>query len=180
MKKLALTFLFSALSFIVFSQENTDTLKYEQLISATKKPSGDWGYYLSKNGDLLKLGDKIILGMPSSNKTFAFIYEGDGVLIMQPASVGSSGANSEIRKIMVSGLKSNGFKVTIRGRGLIATMPYFIDYENALASGEVKSNGMTSDEALAELKRSKDKLDLGIITQNKYDSLKTILIKYIK
>ena len=39
---------------------------------------------------------------------------------------------------------------------------------------------MTSDEALSELKKSKDKLDLGLITQEKYDSVKAILIKYIK
>jgi hypothetical protein len=43
-----------------------------------------------------------------------------------------------------------------------------------------KSVDMTSDEALTELKRDKDKLDLGLITQEKYDSLKTELSKYIK
>lgn len=39
---------------------------------------------------------------------------------------------------------------------------------------------MTSDEALSELKRAKDKLDLGLITQAEYDSLKVELSKYIK
>jgi hypothetical protein len=39
---------------------------------------------------------------------------------------------------------------------------------------------MTSDEALSELKKAKDKLDLGIITQAKYDSLKVEYTKYIK
>jgi len=39
---------------------------------------------------------------------------------------------------------------------------------------------MTSDEALLELKRAKDKLDLEIINQEKYDSLKAVYIKYIK
>ena len=39
---------------------------------------------------------------------------------------------------------------------------------------------MTSDKALAELKRQKDKLDLEIISQAEYDSIKAVLIKYIK
>jgi len=39
---------------------------------------------------------------------------------------------------------------------------------------------MTSDEALFELKKAKDKLDLGLITQAKYDSLKTEYAKIIK
>jgi hypothetical protein len=53
-------------------------------------------------------------------------------------------------------------------------------FENALETGEVKGFGMSSDDALAELKKAKDKLDLGIITQGAYDTLKTDLLKYIK
>jgi hypothetical protein len=34
--------------------------------------------------------------------------------------------------------------------------------------------------ALAELKKAKDKLDLGLITQEDYDKLKAELSKYIK
>jgi len=39
---------------------------------------------------------------------------------------------------------------------------------------------MTSDDALSELKRQKDKLNLEIISQAEYDSIKAVLIKYIK
>lgn len=39
---------------------------------------------------------------------------------------------------------------------------------------------MTSDEALAELKKAKDKLDLGLISQEQYDQIKADLTKYIK
>jgi len=39
---------------------------------------------------------------------------------------------------------------------------------------------MTSDEALSELKKSKEKLELGLITQAKYDSLKIEYSKFIK
>jgi hypothetical protein len=37
-----------------------------------------------------------------------------------------------------------------------------------------------SDEALAELKKAKDKLDLGLINQEQFEEIKTELKKYIK
>lgn len=41
-------------------------------------------------------------------------------------------------------------------------------------------DGFTSDEALSELKRFKEKLDLQLITQDEYDKKKAELMKYIK
>ena len=37
-----------------------------------------------------------------------------------------------------------------------------------------------AEQALAELKKAKDKLDLGLITQQQFDSLKVVLSKIIK
>jgi len=54
------------------------------------------------------------------------------------------------------------------------------DNKKNTAFGETDPNAMTSDDALAELKRQKDKLDLEIISQAEYDSIKAVLIKYIK
>ena len=54
------------------------------------------------------------------------------------------------------------------------------DNKNNTAFGETDPEAMTSDDALAELKRQKDKLDLEIISEAEYDSIKTVLIKYIK
>jgi hypothetical protein len=45
---------------------------------------------------------------------------------------------------------------------------------------ELNNSTLTSDEALAELKRAKDKLDLGLITQEEYDKLKSELAKFIR
>jgi hypothetical protein len=39
---------------------------------------------------------------------------------------------------------------------------------------------MSSDDALSQLKRAKDKLDLGLITQEEFSKLKTELSKYIQ
>ena len=57
---------------------------------------------------------------------------------------------------------------------------YSIQLENAISVGEVKSFGMTSDEALAELKKAKDKLELELISQGDYDRIKADLMNYIK
>ena len=91
----------------------------------------------------------------------------------------SSGQESEIKKIWVVGNKRAGYSVSFRTKGITGLSNYTIQIENAIATGEVKSFGLTSDEALSELKKAKDKLELGLITQQKYDSLKTALSKFI-
>jgi hypothetical protein len=68
----------------------------------------------------------------------------------------------------------------IRSKGITGLSNYTITFENAVETGELKSFGKTSDEALAELKKAKDKLDLGLITQEDYDKIKADLVKYIK
>lgn len=45
---------------------------------------------------------------------------------------------------------------------------------------QLKIDGFTSDKALAELKKFKEKLDLQLITQDEYDKKKVELMKYIK
>jgi hypothetical protein len=49
-----------------------------------------------------------------------------------------------------------------------------------LSTGEIRGFGMTSDEALAELKKAKDKLDLGLISQEDFDKRKAELTPFIK
>lgn len=45
---------------------------------------------------------------------------------------------------------------------------------------DLEANNMTSDEALTELKRWKDKLDLGLVTKEEFDAKKAELSKFIK
>jgi hypothetical protein len=68
----------------------------------------------------------------------------------------------------------------MRTKGFIGTLNYTIQFENTLSNGEIKGTGMTSDEALEKLKKAKDKLDLGLITQEEYDKIKTELTPFIK
>lgn len=152
-------------------------IKHSDLATAKK---GEYTSYIAKDGAVYKIGDRLRIGVPSSNKTFAFITEGDGLMIpISNLTAASSGQESEIKKIWVVGNKRAGLSVSFRTKGITGLSNYTIQIENAIATGEVKSFGLTSDEALAELKKAKDKLDLGLITQQKYDSLKTALSKYI-
>jgi hypothetical protein len=155
-------------------------LKYTDLNNGSK-PKGSFTSYISKDGALYKVGDKIQIGVPSSNKTFAYITEGDGILLpITPLLASSAGQNSEIKRMEVLGSKRVGFFVSMRCKGLTGLSNYSIQLENAIATGEVKAFGMTSDEALAALKKAKDKLDLNLISQKNYDSLKAEYAKYIK
>lgn len=160
----------------LFSQE----LKYSDLENALEKPKGDFTSYVSKDGAVYKVGDGLTIGLPSSGNIFSFI---SGVNTLgQPFDVQArvSGQQTEIKQIFIMGTKKSGFYCVMKGRGNMGLENYTIRIENAIAAGEIKSFVMTSDEALSELKKAKDKLDLGLITQAEYDSLKVELSKYIK
>ena len=178
MKKLGLIFIVSLSTLSLFSQE----LKYSDLNSETR-PKGPFTTYVGKDGTVYNVGEKIKIGVPSSNKTFAFITKGDGIM-MAPEQLDASASNSEteIKNIIIGGLKRTGFYAILRTKGTWGALPvsYTVQIENALVSGEVKRAGLSSDEALVELKRYKDKLDLGLITQQQFDSAKLVLSKFIK
>ena len=150
-------------------------------LNAPKKPKGDFTSYESQDGSIYKIGDKITIGVPSSNKTFAFITEGDGFVVpITQLLASASGQQAEIKRIDVRGTKRTGYYASLRCKGAPGLSNYSVQLENAISVGEVNSFGMTSDEALAELKKAKDKLDLDIITQEDYNQIKADLMKYIK
>jgi hypothetical protein len=166
-----LTFMFNG---NVFGQE----IKFNDLASSNR---GEFTSYVSKDGSIYKIGDRVKIGVPSSNKTFAFITEGDGFLLpITPLLVQASGQESEIKRIFVTGNKRAGYSVAFRTKGITGLSNYTIMVENAIETGEIKSFGMTSSEALVALKQAKDKLDLGLKTQEEYNAIKAELVKYIK
>lgn len=174
------TTLILAFIVFVFSSAKAQVLKYEDL-NTDKRPKGKFESYEAKDGAIYKVGDKIRIGVPSSNKTFAFISEGDGLLTtVTRASVDISGNEAEIKSITIYGNRRAGFSAVFRCKGLVGLGDGLsVEIEDAIANGEVKSFGMTSDEALAELKKAKDKLDLGLITEEEYEKVKAELIKFI-
>ncbi|AIN75126.1 hypothetical protein O8E88_001266 [Flavobacterium psychrophilum] len=161
-------------SIISFSQE----INFKDLSTSSR---GEFTSYISQDNATYKVGDRVKIGFPSSNKTFAFITEGDGLLspITNLTST-SSGQETEIKNIFIIGNKRAGYSVTFRTKGITGFSNYTIQFENALSTGEIKGFGKTSDEALTELKKAKDKLDLELITKEEFDKSKSELAKYIK
>lgn len=136
--------------------------------------------YVAKDGHQYKIGDTLKIGRPSTNKTFAYIMEANALVTPEPLSVSSSGTNTIIKKIAVGGTKRTGFKITIIGKGFCALCPqYYIDFEEAVATGEIQSFGMTREQAIAKLKEAKDLVDLGLMTKEDFDKLKDELSKII-
>ena len=175
MKKLLLT-LTLGLVFSIQAQE----LNFKDLASGTIT-KGEFTSYVGSDGGVYTVGDRLKIGIPSSNKTFAYIWQGDGILVaMTPLLATSSGTETEIKRIMVSGNKRTGYQVWMRSKGVVGLLNYSIQFENAISTGELKGFGMTSDEALTELKKAKEKLDLGLITQEEFEKIKAELTPFIK
>ena len=177
MKKIILAIVIFVLNAtMLFSQQ----VEISELESATVT-GGKFESYLSKDGTTYKVGDFLDIGLPSgTNGRFVLIQQIDiaGNILV----VGSNAINThcEIKKIRVVGNKRQGYKVQLQTKGSSSIDNYFFNLEDAIVAGEIKSKGMTSDEAMKELKTAKDKLDLGLITQAEYDKVKAELIKYIK
>lgn len=178
MKNLFLVY-FILISVSTIAQE----LNYTELQGQKPKVKGPFTSYVSKSGEIYSIGDTIQLGMPTGdNGEFTYVWKW-GLETLITSSYGSTGPSVTnlkiiIKEILLVGNKTSGWYAqfkTKKGNG-----GYFVMVENAIKVGEMKTKGMTSDDALLELKKAKDKLDLGLITQAQFDSLKSVLVKYIK
>lgn len=125
MKKIILLLI---ISFPIFAQKavyNKTTTK------------GDFTEYQTKSGDLLKVGDTIIIGYPYAGNFFTFITQGGA-----QTSPMLTNKKIVISKIKSVGSKSSGYKIypLFTGFGWI---PIYIDYESALETGEIKNPFIT-------------------------------------
>ena len=145
---------------------------------------GQYTEYITPDNASFKVGDTITLGKPAVGKDFSCV--GISGLMGQSlvsANIKHSGSKAIIKKIEIqfgiltiktfkplSNTANFGFNIT--------------NVEIAMANGEVKSKvkpiEMSSDEALSKLKTEKEKLDLGVITQEQYEAKKKELMKFIR
>lgn len=132
--------------------------------------------YISKDGSLYKVGDTIKINKPLSNDKFSFISDR---FTQISATSKIIGVPFIIKNIMVIGFKNTGYELC-----MILKNPMIPDqvlkFESAIENREIKSKIMSSEDALIDLKKYKDKLDLGLISQKEYDDIKTQLSKFIK
>jgi len=173
------TIILLSLCLLLNIKATSQEIKFDSLSTASGR--GVYTSYVSKDGTVYKIGDRLKIGVPHSNRTFGFLYMTAGILsVPTPLTIEFSGTEAEIKKIQVGGTKRSGYMVYFVTKGNTAMVNYQIQIEGAIENGEIKTSGKTSDEALAELKKAKDKLDLGLITQEDYNNIKIELVKYIK
>ena len=171
---------FIAIFMLVAVMAQAQTLEHGQLQYLQNKQY-EFNAYKATDSHVYVIGDELTIGEPSG-KLGAYKYITTATQIalggtgLTPHQVGKK---ATIKNFKLTGLKKNGFAVqVIANMSAIGLM--YIDLENALASGEIVGLGMTSDKALEELKKAKDKLDLEIITQEEYDKIKAELMEYMK
>jgi len=173
MKKLVLVLVVGLLGFSSFGQ---NVATNSEVISKEKK--GNIDVFITSAGDSLKVGDTITLGVAFRNEQFDYVQQNAGVAVY-PLTNMASGS-----KIIIKGMRASMRVLTMRTtkpQGLVYGL-YVVNVQGAIDNGELKidSNILSSDEALIELKRSKDKLDLGLITQEEFDAKKAELSPFIK
>jgi hypothetical protein len=157
------------------------------------------------DNSFLEIGEKMIIGKPSgtnlSNQQTTGIFNSTNqvsnnfsyLMLGRMGSALLSGVTYlpeafKENEVEIEDIKfiKNGKKATSAGVIIIFDNPGMditvLNLEFALKYGELinPKSTVTSDEALAELKKAKDKLDLGLINQEQYEAVKTEMIKYIK
>lgn len=170
MKKILITI---ALQFAVMALIAQTTATFEDV--STKKTKGNLDGYIAKNGQLFKVGDIITLGNPVNGGDFQFVFQFTG-LSYEP--VFNNAINHQVQIKRIKATKKKAFLYTTKPDGYVYGL--MINTELAISQGELQTSILSSDQALEELKKWKDKLDLELINQVEYDSKKAELLKYIK
>ena len=150
---------------------------YEMAENATRNVPNGISEYTASDGSVWTVGQEFTIGSASGIHSFKYITVGSGVMTeITQLEATMAGTKATVKKLRISGTKRTGRRMWLTTTGMF---PNNIQLENAISYGEVVTSGYTSDKALEELKKAKDKLDLGLITQEEFDSLRTELAKYI-
>jgi hypothetical protein len=166
MKKITLILAFTAFTLIAIAQQ----AEFGKIIG-----NDTYSTYVSKTGDIISIGDTLILGKPSGEFGFVFITQGDQRVVSSLAG----------KKVVITQLKSYGTKKSgytlfaqFKGYGLL---PVFINYENAIEAFEVinPKAKLTRAQAIDKLKEAKELLDLQLMTNDEYEALKKDLTPII-
>jgi hypothetical protein len=162
-------------SFSTYAQRLT-----HEFLSTTKNGKGVFTEYIAHNGDPFSIGDTITLGAPSgANNDYMYITMADFMGSKQVVA-NMKDFSVVIKKVAVYGNKNVGFKCSLVTTSHTKVAKLYVGVEDALEYKELKTNTLSSDEALVELKKAKDKLDLELITQEEYDNRKEKLAPLIK
>jgi hypothetical protein len=185
----------AALAQVCFGQtisyDDTQNIEY----TATIANGTDFDSYKTKAGTVLKIGDKLIIGRPSTNTNlFTYILLGrfslgSALLATPQAAPGNITAEEVvIDKISVQHSKMSrksplNMFVYVRNKKFPESINSRTigDYDKAVELGEVinLNDPPTREQAIMKLKESKELFELGVITQAKYDSMRAVLAPII-
>lgn len=136
----------------------------------------DYKSYVSKDSLVFKINEIIKIGKPSEGKfKHIYIFQSLGYLPMSVTENYLLDGECTIVAISIAGTKSKGFLPYIQIRNQ-KEMFFSIEIENAISSGEIATT-LNENEVLELLKKEKEKLDLGIITQDQFEKRKAELLK---
>lgn len=164
--------LLAILALFVASISFAQTAEYNKL----SKNNQSFTEYKSKNGDIIKVGDSLMIGKAMDPDGFRYISQGSGRM-----HATHGGKPFTIHKIKSYGKEKSGFTIWISFKGY-GLLPVEVDYENALEASEIinPKGTLTRQQAIDKLKESKELLDLEVITQEEYNNIKEDLTKFIK
>ena len=171
-----------------------DSLSYENtqdLAFVSELGSSDLRVYRAKDGTVFRVGSPLIVGRPSTNSgSFTYLYYGKlnaGNAMFSPPQ--QLPASFQAEKVVIEKIKIGHTKMSKKSPMLVllfvenpdspttSNNRSIYNYEKALELGEVINPAapISREEAIKKLKESKDLLDLGMLTQDKYDSIKAAL-----
>lgn len=153
--------------------------------------------YTTPSGWTVKPGDELKIGKGSMpNKTFSFIYQspagfatetsGDNYSNRRYAGTNMAGKSTKVKSLIAYGNKKNGYTVVAKV-GFGELVNYWIEIDNAVDGGELippaayakkEQGGATSSggSVADELKKLKELLDSGALTQEEYNAQKKKLL----
>lgn len=155
--------------------------------------------YVASDGVTYRVGSTITYGYPTNGKYYLYFKDVTGSWINDIASDSKSSSESAANREVAERVENRaGGVATIKKIQCVPIDPFnkltcgckiylvlnrgglaCTNFEEAIALGEVQTKMKSSDAALQELKKWKEKLDLQIITQEEYDAKKAELMKLI-
>lgn len=185
---------------LIFFNSQSQKLTYQQtkdITFASNFSNGNqFPSYQSMDGSEIKLGDTLIIGNPTFNPNlFTAIWLGKysigGALLSPPKQ-----ANGSVKKlkVVVDNIFVYHSKVSRQSELLVYMHLRVVtfsnkgggylsvaNYDRAIELGELinPNRPLTREEAIKKLKETKDLLDLGMVSQSRYDSIKAKLTPII-